>query len=56
MTLLRSLPGLLLLATSAVHAHPGHGALQAHSHATDVYGFVVVVVLAGAAIWLSRSE
>ena len=57
MSLLRSLTGLLLLATSAAHAHPGHGAAQEwHWHATDTSGFLMVALLAGVAIWLSRGE
>ena len=57
MTLLRSLPGLLLFATSAVHAHPGHGAVQEwHWHASDTAGFLMVAVLAGLAIWLSGKK
>ena len=57
MTLLRSLPGLLLLANSAVHAHPGHGAVQEwHWHSTDTFGFLMVAVLAGLALWLSGKK
>ena len=47
---------LFALATSA-HAHPGHGAAtQWHWHATDTSGFLMVAVLAGLAIWLSRGD
>jgi hypothetical protein len=57
MSLLRSLTGLLLLAISAAHAHPGHGAVQEwHWHASDTAGFLMVAVLAGLAIWLSRGD
>jgi hypothetical protein len=57
MSLLRPLTGLLLLATSAVHAHPGHGAVQeSHWHSTDAFGFLMVAVLAGLAIWLSGKK
>jgi len=58
MRLLPSAPvtALLALATSA-HAHPGHGATQPwHWHASDTAGFLMVAVLAGLAIWLSRGE
>lgn len=38
-------------------AHGGHGAAgEWHWHATDTTGFVVVALLAGVAIWLSRGE
>ena len=45
-----------IASTGAAMAHGGHGLEQPHWHATDVYGFVVVVVLAAAAVWFSRSE
>ena len=38
-----------------VLAHDGHGALmQAHWHATDTFGLLLVGVLAGIAIWFGR--
>ncbi|MDB5957304.1 hypothetical protein [Ramlibacter sp.] len=43
------------LATGA-QAHPGHGASAFHLHPTDTSGFLMVVVLAGLALWLSREE
>jgi len=47
---------LFALATS-VHAHPGHGAAtEWHWHVSDTSGFLMVAVLAGLAIWLSRGE
>jgi len=47
---------LFALAASA-HAHPGHSAASAwHWHATDTSGFVMVAVLAGVALWISRGE
>lgn len=52
MSLLRPFTGLLSLAAGAAHAHPGHGILHdVHWHASDAWGFVVVGVLAAAAIW-----
>jgi hypothetical protein len=59
--LMRLLPGsiatlLLTIATSA-HAHPGHGMREAwHWHASDTSGFLMVAVLAGLAVWLSRRD
>ena len=58
---MRTLPAaaLALLSTlsSAVQAHAGHGAAQEwHWHATDTAGFLMVAVLAGIALWLSRDE
>ena len=47
---------LLALAGSA-HADPGHGAALAwHWHASDTSGFLMVAVLAGLALWLSRGK
>jgi len=47
---------LLAFAASA-QAHPGHGASTPwHWHATDTSGFLLVAVLAGLALWLSRGE
>jgi hypothetical protein len=40
----------------AALAHDGHGPEAAHWHATDVWGFVVVLALAGAAVWFSRRK
>ena len=37
-------------------AHDGHGLAGSHWHATDVAGLVLVAVLAGLAIWLSRGK
>ena len=47
---------LFALATGA-HAHPGHGAAQEWPwHASDTSGFLMVAVLAGLALWLSRGK
>lgn len=58
---MRLLPTALAASLSALaggaHAHAGHGAAQPwHWHATDTSGFLMVAVLAGLAIWLSRGE
>ena len=45
-----------LLTALPVLAHEGHGAPTFHWHATDTAGFVMVAVLAGIALWLSRGE
>ena len=50
-----SLAVLLLALAGSAHAHAGHGAPQAwHWHATDTSGFLMVALLAGLALWLSR--
>ena len=46
----------LLSAATGAWAHDGHGLAGSHWHATDVSGFVLVVVLATLAILLSRGE
>lgn len=43
-----------LLLPSLVLAHDGHGLSGLHWHASDTWGFVVVVALAAAAVWISR--
>lgn len=47
---------LATLAALPAIAHDGHGAPMFHWHATDTAGFVLVAVLAGIALWLSRGE
>jgi hypothetical protein len=32
-------------------AHEGHGQTGFHWHATDVWGFIALAVVAGAALW-----
>ena len=39
---------------SSVFAHDGHGLVNAHWHATDAWGFVVLGVMLAVAVWLSR--
>ena len=36
---------------AAALAHEGHGAPAVHWHATDLWGFVALALLVGAAIW-----
>jgi hypothetical protein len=52
-----ALAPLLATLASNAFAHAGHGAVQEwHWHATDTAGFLMVAVLAGIAIWLSRDK
>jgi hypothetical protein len=46
---------VLLVPTWAL-AHDGHGLSGLHWHASDTWGFVVVVALAAAAVWISRGK
>jgi hypothetical protein len=46
----------LLTLASGAQAHPGHGATPWHWHATDTSGFLMVALLGGLALWLSRGE
>jgi hypothetical protein len=53
----RLLPAALCALASSVHAHPGHGAASEwHWHASDTSGFLMVAVLAGLTLWLSRGD
>ncbi|MEY2790188.1 MAG: hypothetical protein RL295_352 [Pseudomonadota bacterium] len=48
--MLKPLISLALLATAQAMAHPGHGAASPHSHASELFGLLILaVVLAG--IW-----
>ena len=44
----------LCAGTARAFAHDGHGLAGAHWHASDTLGFVLVTVLAAAALWISR--
>ncbi|WP_341906488.1 hypothetical protein [Polaromonas sp. YR568] len=44
----------LMTAAVGASAHDGHGLAGTHWHATDTLGFVLVGVLALAAVWFSR--
>jgi len=45
---------LAALLPALARAHEGHGLGGPHGHATDVLGFIVIVVLVGVAIWSLR--
>jgi hypothetical protein len=48
---------LLLFGPKLADAHSGHGMPgTSHWHATDTAGLLLVVLLAGAAWWLSRRK
>ena len=55
--LLRLSLALAFVSAGPAFAHSGHGAVHEwHWHATDTSGFLMVALLAGLAIWLSRGE
>ena len=43
-------------AASLVAAHDGHGMELAHWHATDVWGFVALGVVAALVVWMRRGK
>ena len=45
-----------LLASGSAFAHEGHGMPAWHWHATDTFGFVLVLALAALAMWISRGR
>ena len=46
---------IAVFAPTAVLAHDGHGLFGSHWHATDVLGFVAVLVIAlAASLWSKR--
>ena len=48
--------GALVTASACALAHDGHGLTGSHWHATDSAGLVLVAVLGGIALWLSRGK
>ena len=52
---MNKLLGLLAAPATAV-AHDGHGFEGSHWHATDVWGFVGLLALIGAAAWWTRRK
>ena len=48
--------GALVALPFTAGAHDGHGAHGAHWHATDTWGFVVVLALVGVTIWFGRKK
>jgi hypothetical protein len=55
MTRFTSVLALGILPVAAL-AHDGHGAEALHWHATDTWGFMVTLALAGAALWFGRKK
>ena len=52
---MKSLIGLAALwLPPLAFAHDGHGMGSVHWHATDTLGFVVLGVIVGAALWVTR--
>lgn len=45
---------LMTTMAGASFSHDGHGFSDTHSHATDVWGFVVLGGALAVALWLSR--
>jgi len=48
---MKKLGALFLGLPLAALAHEGHGMDGSHWHATDLWGFAVVLALAAAAVW-----
>ncbi len=46
----------LLISPAVSFAHEGHGLFGSHWHATDVWGFVALAAIAGAALWFGRGK
>ncbi len=56
-TTLNSIAALALsMGSTAGFAHEGHGFSASHWHATDVWGFVTLAGIVGAALWFSRGK
>lgn len=46
----------LSMGSTASFAHEGHGLFGSHWHATDVWGFVILAGIVGAALWFGRGK
>jgi hypothetical protein len=53
---IRGFPLALVMASTTAVAHDGHGLEGGHWHASDAFGFVLVLVLAVAMMWWSRRK
>jgi hypothetical protein len=47
----RGFPLALIAACTAASAHEGHGQHGSHWHASDVFGFALLIGLAALAVW-----
>ncbi len=45
-----------LLFTHMTFAHEGHGLEGAHSHPSDAWGFLMLGLVVGLAVWFSRKK
>jgi len=52
----RYVAGATLFLSAPVFAHGGHGMADAHWHASDTLGFLLVGGLTALVIWWSRGE
>jgi len=41
---------------SAALAHEGHGLVGAHAHPSDAWGFLMLGLVVGLAVWFSRKK
>ena len=44
----------LLISVNTAFGHDGHAMQDAHWHATDAWGFVILGIAAATALWMSR--
>jgi hypothetical protein len=49
--IMKNIGALILGFPLAALAHEGHGMEGPHWHATDIWGFVALLAVAGAALW-----
>jgi hypothetical protein len=45
-----------LLFTHAAFAHEGHGLEGAHAHPSDAWGFLMLGLVVGLAVWFGRKK
>jgi hypothetical protein len=44
----------IITPSTAIFAHDGHSLFGSHWHASDVFGFVILVAAFGVAFWFGR--
>jgi len=47
---------LAVAATPLAQAHEGHGLPSPHGHATDAMGYLLLALIAAAALWAARRK
>jgi hypothetical protein len=52
--MLKQLPFICLMVCTQAMAHPGHGEVSPHSHASDLFGLLILAVVLVGIWWETR--